>query len=140
MITPMIETTPAILRNTIERYFTATHLPPSKKAAAMVDCFAKNSVNHDPAEGPALEGHDNLHQFFESIVALFEDVSLTADFISINGNEAAVKWSGSGKGKNGVEVQFEGIDWFTFNEQGQIQSMKAYWNPGVILSQLNQQS
>lgn len=132
---PSIEISPVTIQNTIERYFAASQQK-INKAEGMVACFAEDSVSYDPADGPALEGREALRQFFEGVVALFQDVALTADYTSINGHEAAVKWSGRGISNSGVEVCFEGIDWFEFNTQGQIQSMKAYWNPAAMLSQI----
>lgn len=133
MITINISST--TIQATLEQYFAASRQDVNK-AEAMAACFAENSVSYDPAEGSALEGRDGLRQFFESVVALFQKVGLTADYTSINGHEAAVKWSGQGISHSGVEVHFEGIDWFEFNAQGQIQSMKAYWNPAAMLAQL----
>jgi steroid Delta-isomerase len=134
-----IDLSPAIIQSTLDRYFAASCLT-THKVEAMVACFAENSISYDPAEGPALEGQEGLRQFFESVVALFAEVALTADYTSINGHEAAVKWSGRGISHNGTEVHFEGIDWFEFNAQGQIQSMRAYWNPSTMLSQLRPSS
>lgn len=102
----------------------------------MVACFAEDSVNYDPADGPALVGHDALRQYFTTIAQLFTTVGLTAEFTSINGNQAAVKWLGEGIGHNGQAVRFEGIDLFELNAAGKIQSLRAYWNPAALLTSL----
>jgi steroid Delta-isomerase len=125
---------PERIQATIDRYFAATRS--ANKAAEMVACFAPDTVSYDPADGPALVGHSGLQQFFEQIGSLFTELGLTADFSAINGNEAAVKWSGQGIGKNGVAVTFEGIDLFEFNTTGHIQTMRAYWNPAATIAQL----
>jgi steroid Delta-isomerase len=61
---------------------------------------------------------------------------LTEDSIFITGNQAAVKWTGNGVGKNGHQVKFEGIDVFEVNTAGKIQRMWAYWNPVAMIAQL----
>jgi steroid delta-isomerase len=77
-----------------------------------------------------------LRQFFAGIAGAFETVGLKEDSVFVSGNEAAVKWTGRGVGKNGREVSFEGIDVFEFNADGKIQTMWAYWNPAAMLAEL----
>jgi steroid delta-isomerase len=121
----------------VQQYFAASRIDqPDQKVAAMVACFAPDSISYDPAEGPGMRGHSELQQFFSSIATLFITVGLTADFISINGNQAAVKWAGQGTSQDGRQLTFEGIDVFEFNAAGQIQTMRAYWNPTALLAEL----
>ncbi len=125
---------PETIQTLVQQYFAATRS--ADKVESMVACFAENTTSYDPVGGPALHGHGGLRQFFQGIADLFAEVELTEDFISINGNEAAVEWTGRGVGKNGRAVTFEGIDLFEFNAQGKIQSLRAYWNPGAMLAEL----
>jgi steroid delta-isomerase len=127
---------PDQIRSTVQQYFQASQS--DDPVEAMVACFAPDSVNYDPAEGAALRGHDQLRQFFRQIADRFVTIGLQAEFISINGNEAAVKWIGQGISTMGRSVKFEGIDLFEFNTAGKIQSMRAYWNPGTMLAELEQ--
>jgi steroid Delta-isomerase len=125
---------PEKIQATIDRYFAATRS--TNKAADMIACFAPDTISYDPADGPALTGHAGLLQGFQQIGSFFTEIELTAGFTSINGNAAAVKWSGWGTGKNGVTVTFEGIDLFEFNTTGQIQTLRAYWNPAATIAKL----
>ena len=52
------------------------------------------------------------------------------------GNGAAVKWTGHGTSTSGREVNFEGIDIFEVNDDGKIQTVRAYWNPAEMIAQL----
>jgi steroid delta-isomerase len=61
-------------------------------------------------------------------------VGLTEDNVFINGNPAAVKWTGGGKGHNGKPVTFEGIDVIECNDAGKIVSVHAYWDPGPVMA------
>lgn len=133
MVTPTALSSETI-QTTVEQYFAASRS--DNKVENMTACFAHDSINYDPAEGPALQGHDELRQFFQNIADLFAMIELWEEFISINGSEAAVKWRGNGLGKNGVSVAFEGIDLIEFNADGKIQSMRAYWNPSSMLETL----
>lgn len=127
---------PETIRSTIQDYFAASRS--QNLVEAMVACFAPDSVNYDPADGPALYGHADLRQFFQQIASLFQTVGLHEEFVSINGNSAAVKWIGRGINQSGKPISFEGIDLFEFNADGKIQSMRAYWNPAAMLAELTQ--
>lgn len=104
--------------------------------AAWVSTFAEDGISYDPVGAPPSKGHDGLRQFLEGIAGAFERVGLFEDHVFINGNEAAVKWTGRGTGKNGREVTFEGIDVFEINDEGKIQTLRAYWNPAAMMAEL----
>lgn len=119
------------VQETIAAYFAATR---AMDAEAWVATFAEDAVSYEPSG--ALQGHDAFRAFFAGIVGAFETVGLTEEEVFIVGNEAAVKWRGEGKGKNGRSVSFEGIDLFTINDAGKIQTIKAYWNPAAMMAEL----
>ena len=134
MSTSSLTPAAAVMQSMIQQYFAASR--GNNKAEEMAACFTADSISYDPAEGPGLEGKAALQQFFATIVDLFETIGLQEEFVSINGNQAAVKWTGHGVGKNGIEVTFEGIDLFEFNLDGKIQSMRAYWDSAAMLTKL----
>jgi steroid Delta-isomerase len=117
----------------VGNYFSATR---SMDVEAWLATFASDAISHDPVGGQPLEGHDSLRQYFGGIAGAFETVGLTEDSIFVSGNEAAVKWTGRGVGKNGRRVTFEGIDVFKFNDDGKIQTIWAYWNPAAMMAEL----
>jgi len=121
------------IQKVIADYFAATRAMDSE---AWVATFAEDAVSHDPVGAPPLEGKEALRQFFAGITGAFETVGLTEDSVFVAGNGAAVKWTGRGKGRNGREVTFEGIDVFEINEDGLIQQVRAYWNPAALMAEL----
>ncbi|WNZ48080.1 nuclear transport factor 2 family protein [Leptolyngbya boryana CZ1] len=127
---------PQMVQTIVQQYFAASRSP--HKADSMADCFAETCIHQDPAEAPILKSRDEVRQFLQAIVDLFVSVELTEEFVSINGQAAAVKWRGHGISKNGAEVHFEGIDVFEINADGMIQTLKAYWNPSTMLAQLQE--
>jgi steroid Delta-isomerase len=124
---------PEIISRAIKAYFAATR---AMDMEAWVATFAPDAVSYDPVGAPPTAGHDALRQFFNAIVGAFDKVGMTEDQVFIAGNGAAVKWTGHGKGKNGREVRFEGIDIFELNEEGLIQTVRGYWNPAEVMMQL----
>jgi len=121
------------VQKAVTDYFAAIR---AMDADAWVATFADDAVNYDPVGAPPNEGHAALRQFFEGIAGAFEQVGLFEDHVFVSGNEAAVKWTGRGTGKNGRAVTFEGIDVFEINDAGKIQTIHAYWNPAAMMAEL----
>ena len=124
---------PEVISRTVKAYFEALR---AMDQQAWVSTFAEDAVSHDPVGALPINGHQKLGEFFQTITAAFKEVGLTEDSIFIAGNGAAVKWTGKGTSKQGRAVQFEGIDVFTINEAGKIQTLHAYWNPAEMVAQL----
>ncbi len=81
-----------------------------------------------------MHGHEALRRFLTQVTSGFETVSLTEDHVFINGNSAAVKWTGKGRGRNGKPVAFDGIDVIECNDAGKIVSVHAYCDPGPVMA------
>ena|ERR1043165_143479 len=124
---------PETISRGVRAYFAAIR---AMDLEVWVATFAPDATSYDPVGAPPTVGHDGLRQFFTAIAGAFKTVALTEDHIFIAGDGAAVKWTGTGTGKNGRNVRFEGIDVFEFNTDGLIQTMRAYWNPAEVLMQL----
>jgi steroid delta-isomerase len=99
-----------------------------------VNTFDANAVSHDPVGTPPMRGHEALRQFLTQINSGFDSLGLTEDNVFINGNSAAVKWTGKGLGRNGKSVTFEGVDVIECNDAGKIVSVHAYWDPGPVMA------
>lgn len=121
-----------IIRQSINDYFAAIS---ALDCEAWIAVFAADAVSYEPG-GPPLEGHAALRMFFNGVAGGFETIEMKPDQIFPVGNEAGVKWSAHGTGKNGREVNFEGIDVFAINEAGKIQAVRAYWNPAAMMAEL----
>ncbi|NJM27510.1 MAG: SnoaL-like domain-containing protein [Pseudanabaena sp. RU_4_16] len=117
----------------IQDYFAATR---AMDVEAYLAAFAPDAINYDPVGGDPLKGKEAMRQFFLSISGLFDRVGLTEEFVTVAGNEVAVKWKGGGISKNGKAVIFEGIDIFELNSEGLIQTLKAYWDPAEMMAKL----
>jgi steroid Delta-isomerase len=118
-------------RQAVAEYFSALR---AMDVDRWVNTFAADAESHDPVGTPPLVGHDALRQFLTEIFSVFETVGLTEDHIFVTGDTAAVKWTGLGRGRNGKDVIFEGIDVIECNPDGKITSLRAYWNPAPIVA------
>lgn len=124
---------PEVVSKTVKAYFEALR---AMDQQAWVNTFAEDGVSYDPVGALPINGHQKLGEFFQTITAAFKQVGLTEDDVFVAGNGAAVKWTGKGISKQGRSVHFEGIDVFTINEAGKIETLHAYWNPAEMVAQL----
>jgi steroid delta-isomerase len=118
-------------RQAVAEYFSALR---AMDVDRWVSIFAPDAESHDPVGTPPLLGHDTLRQFLTEIFSVFETIGLIEDHIFVTGDSAAVKWTGLGRGRNGKDVIFEGIDVIECNPDGKIISVRAYWNPAPIVA------
>jgi steroid delta-isomerase len=103
---------------------------------AFANSFAEDGTTFEPVGAPGITGRDAIREFLASICKNFKTVGLTEDSVFVAGNAAAVKWTGKGTSNSGKEVNFEGIDVIEVNEDGKIQTLRAYWNPAEMIAQL----
>jgi ketosteroid isomerase-like protein len=103
-----------------------------------ISIFAEDAISYDPVGEPPTkisEGYQDLIKLlqmsFDKLEAVKEHI-----FIAVAANEAAVKWTMKGIGKNGKSVSFEGITVFEINDQQKIKTTRAYWNPAAMVAQL----
>lgn len=127
------EIAPDKISRAVRAYFLAIR---AMDADAFANTFAEDGTTYDPVSSPGITGRDAIREFLQSICKNFKTVGLTEDFVFVAGNGAAVKWTGHGTSINGSEVNFEGIDVFEVNDDGKIQTVRAYWNPAEMIAQL----
>ena len=124
-----------MVQEAVSNYFVAIR---NMDAEAFVAVFAEDGVSHDPVGAPPFSGHDGLRKFFGGIQATFNKLTMTETAVFINKNEAAVHWQAEGVGKNSKATSFSGINLFTVNDSGKIESLRAYWNPRAMMAQLKE--
>jgi steroid delta-isomerase len=105
-------------------------------ADAYVATFASDAI-YELVGAPPFEGHAGVRQFFEGTGGLFSKINIRWTFVHLVDQEVAIKWAADGVGKNGQAVSFEGIDLWTLNGAGKIQTIRAYWNPEPVVAKLS---
>ena len=124
---------PDKISRAVRAYFLAIR---AMDADAFANTFAEDGTTFDPVGTPGITGRAAIREFLQSICKNFETVGLTEDAVFIAGNGAAVKWNGRGVSSSGKVVKFEGVDVFEVNDDGKIQTVRAYWNPAEMIAQL----
>ena len=103
---------------------------------AWLACFAADAENYDPANVVPQTGHAEIRAALEGAAAAFAAISIRADHVFINGDQAAVKWTAQFTAQNGKNAPAEGIDVINFNSIGKIQRLMAFWHPDAMMAQL----
>ena len=112
------------MRDVVARY-TAAHSAGDVDAVAAL--FATDAVVADPVDAPEHVGRDAVRAFFAGTHEMFDSMDLQATgAVRAVGNWAAVPLKAvTTMGE--MKVQVEIIDVFTFDEDGLISDMRAYW-------------
>ncbi len=76
------------IQQAVASYFAATR---AMDVEAWLATFAEDAVSYDPVGEKPLEGRMALKQFFLGLTESFKSVGLTEDFVTIIGNQAAIK-------------------------------------------------
>jgi ketosteroid isomerase-like protein len=122
---------PESIAAVIARYYAAVR---TKDVEAWVALFAADGSAVDPIGTPTHQGHDGLRAFLSGVLQGFESLGLAENAVFIVPDGAAVKWTGVGRGKNGRDVAFEGIDVFVFDGEARIKSIAGYWDAPPVLA------
>ncbi|MBK7977349.1 MAG: nuclear transport factor 2 family protein [Deltaproteobacteria bacterium] len=126
--------TEPILHPTLARYFDALC---ALDFAAVASCFAADGLQEDPVGGGVRRGPAEVHAFLQQIGAAFASIELRPTRVYSCGGEIALVWEARGRGKNGAEVRFHGIDVVILDVTGEIRSLRAFWDPAPVLAALS---
>jgi steroid delta-isomerase len=118
--------TPEDNAKTVKRYL---DLAAQGDVEAIVELYADDGTVEDPVGSEVHIGRQAIHGFYSQIPDT--DKSTELDSLRTLGNEAAFSWALIiDLGEGGVRIEI--ISTMTFNEDGKIASMKAYWGPENI--------
>jgi len=118
--------TPEDNAKTVQRYL---ELAAAGRADDVVDLYADDATVEDPVGGEVHIGRAAIRRFYDSLPT----TGATADVVTLRalGNEVAFFWALTidlGESKMRIEI----ISVMTFNDEGRIASMKAYWGPDNV--------
>lgn len=120
-------------RATLDQYFAALC---ALDADGFTNAFAADARQEDPVGSPVRQGRAEIRGFFEQMGGLLAELELKPTATYWGPASAAVPWKGRGRGRNGAEVTFEGVDLFAFDAEGRIASIQAFWDAGPVLAAL----
>ncbi len=124
---------PEQVQRAVDAYFASLR---SLDVAQYLAAVSPDAVVQDPVGTPTLTTHDARREFYNGIASLLTHLSVDPDHTYINGNQAAVKWTGHATSKGGKAILFDGIDVLTINDAGTVQTVMAYWDVGMMMAQV----
>jgi steroid Delta-isomerase len=111
---------------TVNRYL---ELLAKGDADGIADLYATDATVEDPVGGEVHIGRQAIHGFYSNVPGTNNQTEVVT--LRTLGNEAAFHWMLTvdlGNGRMRIDI----ISTMTFDDEGKIASMKAYWGPDNI--------
>lgn len=109
------------IREVVERY---VELVGSGAAVDIVALYAEDAVVEDPVGSEPRSGHAAIHDFYATLQGLDQRTRLLT--VRIAGGEAAFHFEVATLA-DGLTYTLSPVDVMTFDDDGRITSMRAYW-------------
>jgi steroid delta-isomerase len=106
--------------------------------AGLGDLFAANSVLEDPVGLPPNHGRQAIVEYISGLRGLFSEIQfeVTRVFV-VTPNEAGAVWKVNAvAAASGNPIEVHGMAAFTFNDDGEVRSLREWWELAGLLSQL----
>ena len=97
-------------------------------AAALTALYADDAIIEDPVGHPEIRGHEAIAEFYTNAIASGAKLTLDAPIRGSHANKAAMAFTVEVPNLMSIRV----IDTMTFNANGQITHMQAFWGPSDI--------
>jgi len=118
--------TPEDIEQFYARYTAALSSHDIEAVAAL---FAADAVIYDPVDAPAIEGIDKICEFLIGTSGAVRSVRVSGPVhISSDCRHAATPLEAEVDLGNGIQIM-EVLDAMTFNDDGRVTTMKAYYGP-----------
>jgi steroid delta-isomerase len=115
------------ITNAVNRYL---ELVATGSADEIAGLYAADATVEDPVGGGEVHiGRQAIHGFYKNIENIPRATELRT--LRVCGNEAAFTFAIT-VGADGAKMRIEPIDVMTFNAEGKITTMKAYWSPADV--------
>jgi len=98
----------------------------------LVGLFADDATVEDPYGTPAKNGREQIFEFYKGAMATGAKLTLSAPIRGSHGNAAAMAFDAVINTPQGDIIAASVIDVMTFNDQGKITSMRAYFGPSDL--------
>lgn len=126
----MIETVPpqAAMKAALQAYVDRTN---AGDAAGLVALFAPDAVIEDPVGSP-IKAYAEFPAWFGDSVAFGAQITPVAPIRGSHGNAAALVFDVEFTPPGGERLRIRSLDVCTFDDNGQITSLRAYWGPDDV--------
>jgi steroid delta-isomerase len=115
------------ITQTVNRYL---ELLAKADADGIADLYATDATVEDPVGGEVHIGRQAVHGFYSNVPGTNNQTEVVT--LRALGNEAAFHWTLTVDLGNGGKMRIDIISTMTFDDEGKIASMKAYWGPDNV--------
>jgi steroid delta-isomerase len=112
---------------TVNRYL---ELLEKRQPDAIADLYAADATVEDPVGGEVHIGRQAIHGFYSNVPGTNNETEVVT--LRALGNEVAFFWRLTVDLGDAGKMRIEIISTMTFDDEGKIASMKAYWGPDNI--------
>jgi steroid delta-isomerase len=112
---------------TVNRYL---ELLEKREPDAIADLYAADATVEDPVGGEVHIGRQAIHGFYSNVPGTNNETEVVT--LRALGNEVAFFWRLIVDLGDAGKMRIEIISTMTFDDEGKIASMKAYWSPDNI--------
>jgi len=120
--------TPERLRRCVDHYVATVN---SRDPQAIAALFTEDGVQADPASSPANVGRAAIAAFFEGSVGASDSWTFTAERVHTCSPAAAIDFRIE-LVTGGASMAIAGIEVFSFDDEGLIRSVHAYWDDANV--------
>jgi steroid delta-isomerase len=113
------------VRSVVDSYVTAQN---TGDRAALLALFAPDGEFHDPVGTPPHVGRDAIGAFFDQVRTMARSFALEPKDVIVCGTEAAMVFEIHVTIDDTNSMIIDGVEIFVVNEDGQIASLRAYWD------------
>ena len=118
---------PDHIRSVYSRYVDLVSVGDSAAVAAL---YAKDATLEDPIGAPIQRGREAIQKFYAASAGAVK-LALSGP-VRVSGREAAAPMIATLQGADSRRAYIDIIDVMTFDEDGLITSMRAFWSPDAI--------
>jgi steroid delta-isomerase len=120
---------PDDVRKAVAAYYAAVR---TGDIEAIAQLFAPDAVMRDPVGAPPATDDAARRMRYAGISAAFASFEIVEQSVIAAGDEAAARWTASGRTRSGKDVRFDGISTFEVDDAGLITMMSAYFDLGTV--------
>jgi steroid delta-isomerase len=122
-----------IVLSAVEKYFETLGAADQEPFVAQ---FSHDVVLVDPVGTPVLEGHSGVAKFHKGVARAWKQLRLVPERSFIREDRAAVYWQAEGESSSGKRIQFDGINTFSVNDNGEICRLEGFWDIEGVIAQM----
>lgn len=115
----------SLMKRTLQEYVNAFN---QRDLECLMSLFANDATVEDPVGKPPKKGHQEIERFYRESMSGESKLELLAPPRGSFGNAASITFAVHTK-MEGKSARIDVTDVMTFNDDGKIVTMQAYWGP-----------